>query len=227
MEDFYLQLNPMLIHFSDLAMTRNRVASSSSTALSLAPTAVHSHFRGSGGLARTPPPPPLTQATDHGRTPAESRILSNLWLMSAATFRRWGKLEQCLVAIEEAETLDPENNLVWVQLGLYHCALTPPAHEAALPAFTKAILLKPDHPPGIICLAKLYLATGSTDLAHSLLNQVTQDFGWDVPEAWYYLGKCCQVQGREERARECWTYALGLEESKPARRWSDSVDRWL
>ncbi|ORX34731.1 hypothetical protein BD324DRAFT_634724 [Kockovaella imperatae] len=210
-----------------LSLNRSRTASSSSAALSIAPTAVHSHFRQSAGNARLPPPPPIIQTPDHGRTPAESRILSNLWLMSAATFRRWGKLEQSLVSIEEAEVLDPENHLVWVQLGLYYCALPVPEHEAALPAFTKAILLKPDHPPGIVALAKLYLSTGSIDLAHGLLNQVTQDFGWDSADAWFYLGKCCEMQERHERAREFWTFALGLEETRPARRWSDSVDRWL
>nr|XP_018266799.1 uncharacterized protein I303_00777 [Kwoniella dejecticola CBS 10117]OBR88957.1 hypothetical protein I303_00777 [Kwoniella dejecticola CBS 10117] len=108
--------------------TPNRARSiSNSGAQSLAPTAIHSHFRNnqSSSTKRAPPaPPPLSQPhEEHGRTPAESRILSNLWLMSSATFRRWGKLDQCLVAIEEAEVLDPENSDVWIQLGLYHLAV--------------------------------------------------------------------------------------------------------
>ncbi len=211
---------------TDLTQYRTRTASASSTNLSIAPTVVHSHFHQSSG--RTPPPPPPSQATvDHGLTPAESHILSNLWLMSAATFRRWGKLEQCLVSIQEAETLDPENADVWVQLGLYHISNIPPSYDIALPAFTKSILLRPGHPSVVVSLAKLYLSTGQVELAHSLLNQLTQDIGWDVPEAWYYLGKVCEAQERNERARECWVYALGLEESRPARRWADAVDRWL
>lgn len=199
------------------SVQRNRAASASSAALSIAPTAVHSHFRGANP---TPPPPPPAQTrppSEH--TPAESRILSNLWLMSAATFRRWSKPEQSLVAIEEAEVLDPENPDVWVQLGLYYLGLTPPDHAAALPTFTKAILLRPDHPPSLVNLAKLYLQTGKVELAHSLLNQMTQDAGWDVPEAWFYLGKVCEIQGRVERSRECWRYALELEETRPVRRW--------
>src|SRR5690242_812310 len=87
---------------ADLELQRHRTASASTVALSLAPTAVHSHFRGSTP-ARPPPPPPAAALAEHGRTPTESRILSNLWLQSAATFRRCGKPEQCLVAIEEAE----------------------------------------------------------------------------------------------------------------------------
>jgi predicted Zn-dependent protease len=166
-------------------------------------------------------------AVDHGRTPAESRILSDLWLQSAATFRRWGKLDQCVVAIEEAEVLDPENAEVWIQLGLYHTSLSPPNHVAATPAFTKSILLRPDHPAGVVCLAKLYLETDQVELAHSFLNQVTQDGGWDVAEAWYYLAKVCERQGREERAGECLRFALGMEEGRPCRRWREGVDRWL
>ena len=208
------------------ALLRNPVASVSSTNLSIAPTAAYSHFQGRNSHATPPAPPPQT-SPDHGRTPAESRMLSNLWLMSAATFRRWGKLEQCLVSIEEAEVLDPENADVWVQLGLYHVARTPPSYESALPAFTKSLLLRPDHAPAVVSLAKLYLSTGQIELAHSLLNQLTQDAGWDVPEAWYHLGKVCEAQDRSERARECWIYALSLEESRPARRWSDALDRWL
>ncbi|WVQ80288.1 hypothetical protein IAT38_002393 [Cryptococcus sp. DSM 104549] len=284
--------------------SRNRTASTSTTALSLAPTA-HSHFRApnphsSHGHPRPPPPPPIQAggaAGDHGRTPAESRILSDLWLMSAATFRRWGKPEQGLVAIEEAEVLDPGNADVWVQLGMYEvmCAGTagsghgrgggvgrssgqPGVGEKvqggeddwkkAEAAFTKALLLKPDYPPAVIGLSKLYLSQStpqstttttttlpptpsnpnqstlhphahpnpthssflatsqSADLAEALLNQLTQQAGWDVPEAWYWLGKVAELQGREERARECWGYALGLEEGRAVRGWGE-VARWL
>lgn len=49
--------------------------------------------------------------------PQASRILSRLWLTSAATFRRWGKMDECLGAINEAEDVagdkDPE---VWLQV---------------------------------------------------------------------------------------------------------------
>jgi tetratricopeptide (TPR) repeat protein len=211
---------------ADLELQRHRTTSASTIALSLAPTVVHSHFRGSAP-ARPPPPPPAAALAEHGRTPTESRILSNLWLQSAATFRRWGKPEQCLVAIEEAEVLDPENSEVWVQLGLYHLGLSPPNYEAATPALVKSILLRPDHPAGIVSLAKLYLATDQVELAHNALNQVTQDSGWDVPEAWFYLAKVCERQGRDGRAGECLRYALGLEESRPARRWREGVERWL
>ncbi|WVR03497.1 hypothetical protein IAU60_000488 [Kwoniella sp. DSM 27419] len=228
---------------------RERVASG---AQSFAPTAIHSHFRNAPTRhATVPPPPPLQPTDDHGRTPAESRILSNLWLMSAATFRRWGKPEQSLVAIEEAEVLDPENADVWVQLGMYHAALAGAASgpgsnpisggvgvsdarssggldglDRAEASFVKSLLLRPDHPPAVVGLSKIYLENGQADLAESLLNQLTQEAGWDIAEAWFWLGKVAEAQDRRVRARECWTFALGLEEGRAVRSWHE-VGRWL
>lgn len=45
-------------------------------------------------------------------------MLSNLWTMSAASFRRIGKIDQAAAAIREAELLDEENEAVWVQVRL-------------------------------------------------------------------------------------------------------------
>lgn len=68
-----------------------------------------------------PPPPPLPSlqnAPANGRSARERRLLSDLWLTSAATFRRLGKIEQARGAIQEAEVLDEENEAVWVQVQL-------------------------------------------------------------------------------------------------------------
>lgn len=65
-----------------------------------------------------PPPPPNLQTTKwNNRTAREARLESDLWLMSAATFRRLGKIEQAKGAIQEAEVKDEGNALVWVQVG--------------------------------------------------------------------------------------------------------------
>jgi len=67
-----------------------------------------------------PPPtlPPVQQTTKwNSRTARENRLLSNLWSMSAATFRRLGKIEQAKGAIQEAEVRDEGNPAVWVQVG--------------------------------------------------------------------------------------------------------------
>ena len=48
----------------------------------------------------------------------KDRLLSDLWLMSAATFRRLGKIDQAKGAIQEAEVKDENNPAVWVQVRL-------------------------------------------------------------------------------------------------------------
>jgi hypothetical protein len=201
---------------------RSRAASaaSASGAPSIAGTAVHSHYAGAGG--RGPPPPPLKQVVRRG--PEEERLLSDLWLMSAASFRRAGKLEQSLVAVEEAETRDPENPAVWVQLGLWHRAAG--KVDDAQAAFTKSLLLRPDYPPGAVGVARLHVAAGAVDLAHSLLSQLVQDRGWDVPEAWFALARVCERQDRHARARECLLYALQLERTRTCRALPDALPRW-
>ncbi|KAK4688880.1 cargo-transport protein YPP1, partial [Tremellales sp. Uapishka_1] len=209
------------LKLEDNTAPRSRVASSA--AASIAPTANYSHYHSPSHSRALPLPPPAASA-ESNLTTSEARILSNLWLMSASTFRRWNKPQQSLVAIEEAEVLDPFNPDVWVQLGLYQSFLG--ERESALQAFTKSILLQPDYPVAVTCLAELYLQDGKVELAHGLLNQLTQDQGWDDSAAWYWLARTAKAQGRRERERECLGYALGLEETKGCRRWRE-VEGWL
>lgn len=72
-----------------------------------------------------PPPPPPTAPLiasrqdfklRNDRIAKENRLLSDLWLMSAATFRRLGKIEQAKGSIQEAEVKDQSNPNVWVQV---------------------------------------------------------------------------------------------------------------
>ena len=67
-----------------------------------------------------PPVPPISTSmqenTKKNRSARERRLLSDLWLTSAATFRRLEKLDQTRGAIQEAECLDEENEAVWVQV---------------------------------------------------------------------------------------------------------------
>lgn len=64
------------------------------------------------------PPPPATQSSMKwdSRVARERRLLSDLWSMSAATFRRLGKIDQARGAIQEAEVRDENNPAVWVQV---------------------------------------------------------------------------------------------------------------
>ena len=68
-----------------------------------------------------PPPAPLptpqTPSKWDNRAAKDRRLMSDLWCMSAATFRRFGKIEQTRGAIQEAEVRDGNNPVVWVQVG--------------------------------------------------------------------------------------------------------------
>ena len=84
----------------------------------------------------SPPPPPSTTTQQPSSSPIpisvlghhqqdfkneqsmKDRLLSDLWLMSAATFRRLGKIDQAKGAIQEAEVKDENNPAVWVQVWL-------------------------------------------------------------------------------------------------------------
>jgi hypothetical protein len=104
--------------FPDRSVQRTRTISDGSSLFSRNPTPAHSHYHGARSPPAAPPPVALTGPgrAPTGRTREETRVLSNLWLSSAATFRRSGRAAQALVAIQEAEVLDPENEDVWVQV---------------------------------------------------------------------------------------------------------------
>ncbi|KAI0065171.1 hypothetical protein BV25DRAFT_1798883 [Artomyces pyxidatus] len=194
----------------------------------------HSPYTSSHDLPRdespAPLPPPSVPPRERGaRSKRERRLLSELWLMSAATFRRSGKIEQARGAIQEAEVRDEENPGVWVQLGLYYTAL---GHShRAVQAFNKALFISPDNVAASIHLCQVYLSlTGphtpyetpetepdNVDLAAGMLSDLTKGVGWDVAEAWYFLGKANGMRGMRDRERECLNFALGLAEGRPLR----------
>ncbi|KAI0694071.1 hypothetical protein BC835DRAFT_1487974 [Cytidiella melzeri] len=187
------------------------------------------------GLLEVPPPPrtsspdPATKHQSNARTSRDSRLLSDLWLMSAAIFRRQGKIEQVRGAIQEAEVRDEDNPNVWVQLGLYHSAMSD--NYRAAEAFRKALFIRPNHVFATVYLCQIYLTPETSsavqkkermdernvDIAAGLLADLTRGGGWDVPEAWYYLAKAYKLQGRRDRERECLNFALTLSETRGVR----------
>ncbi|KAI9457599.1 hypothetical protein BJY52DRAFT_1204514 [Lactarius psammicola] len=193
----------------------------------------HSPYASTNELVRPEspplPPPSVTPRERRERSRKERRLLSELWLMSAATFRRSGKLEQARAAIQEAEVRDEENPNVWVQLGLYHTALG--NKDRAVQAFNKALFIFPDSIPATVHLSHSYLTLAkegtsdvdNIDLVAGMLSDLTQGPGWDVPEAWYFLGKAHGMRGMHDRERECLGFALNLADGRPLREFGEAV----
>jgi tetratricopeptide (TPR) repeat protein len=184
-----------------------------------------------------PPLEPSSGPAAAGSDPRLTKLLVDLWLMSAASFRRWGKLEDALDAIREAEALDPTDADVWVQvspfsglatcsrslyapselqLALYHVAHSdrPLAFTCLQKAttFTKSL----SHVGAQVHLARLLIFDGSADIAEAVLRHVTETQGWNVAEAWYLLGRCYEA-AQPTKAKECLEWALKLEQTKPLR----------
>lgn len=133
-----------------------------------------------------PPPPPAQQQPSSSSTSTtlvghhdiknerlmkNDRLLSDLWLMSAATFRRLGKIDQAKGAIQEAEVKDENNPAVWVQFGLYYIAIG--LYQHAVDTFQKALFICPDDVAATVHLSRLYLDPDLNARLHSAANQST------------------------------------------------------
>ncbi|OAX33790.1 hypothetical protein K503DRAFT_725395 [Rhizopogon vinicolor AM-OR11-026] len=174
--------------------------------------------------APPPPLPPLPEERLRLHATKDDKLLSDLWAMSSATFRRLGKIEHAKGAIQEAEVKDSENPAVWVQLGLYYMALC--RNREALEAFQKALFISPEDVDASVHLCRIHLSTKSSaetmdsdkaDLVAGVLGHVTRGPGWDVPEAWYYLAKAYGLQGRKDKERESLVTALALSDRRSIR----------
>ncbi|KAF6752725.1 hypothetical protein DFP72DRAFT_1133180 [Ephemerocybe angulata] len=133
----------------------------------------------------TPPPAPspVPQSANsvtiaNSRFVRENRLISDLWLMSAATFRRLSKIDQAKGAIQEGEARDEGNPNVWVQLALYYSTLG--HHQHAISTLQKALFIDPDNVPATVHLARLYLtprldSTSSVGYTTSSSSATTED----------------------------------------------------
>ena len=162
-----------------------------------------------------------------------TKLLVDLWLMSAASYRRAGKLDDAKGAIAEAEQLDPDDADVWAQ---FAALSLPSSIDTARTALVKALAFAPDHAPATVLLARVYLGLAAQDptraaFAEGLLDGLTRRKGWDCAEAWFELSRCFKGlpgggRARPERERECLKWALELDTSRSVRGWA-SVPRWL
>ncbi|KAI9278254.1 hypothetical protein BDA99DRAFT_531025 [Phascolomyces articulosus] len=154
-------------------------------------------------------------------------LLVKLWLMSTTTFIRAGRLEEATKAIVEAEQqlLAGQMNdaSVWYQLGMVCIQKakksSPPdrttLHETGLDAFKKALAIDPDHIDALVAMARCFMDLEEWELAEGLLDRATRGYGWDHAEAWYCLGVCYRHDHNLEQAKNCFQYAVELNETTP------------
>ncbi|KAI9492654.1 hypothetical protein BDB00DRAFT_873233 [Zychaea mexicana] len=143
-----------------------------------------------------------------------ARILSDLWLLSASSFLKLGKMEEALKAIEEAENADwTSNPRVWCMYGQY--MLANGDMEQAIDAFEKSIVTDGNDVDSHVWTARVHIESGDLDVAEGILDSVTKGSGWDCAEAWFYLGRIYQRTSRADRGKECMMYALELESTRP------------
>ncbi|KAI1311552.1 hypothetical protein EDD11_003434 [Mortierella claussenii] len=159
------------------------------------------------------------------RTARANQVLAALWLMSASAFRRLDRMEEALKAIEEAERVDASNPDVWYQLGLLYSAQGD--KETASVSYSKVLALEPYHSKCLTRVGRSYLEAGSIEMAESMLETTTKSQGWSFAEAWFYLGKVFEASNRLTRAKECFWYALDLEQSRPIRGFTEALPRYL
>ncbi|CAH7668536.1 expressed protein, partial [Phakopsora pachyrhizi] len=144
----------------------------------------------------------------------ERRLLQDLWLMSSSTFRRWGKLEECRGAIQEAERLDQGYSNVWVQFGLYLESLD--LVRLSIESLMKSIAIE-DNLIGMIQLAREEVEKREVELVESLIDFVVETKGWDLVEGWYLRSEIFKLSNRLELGLKSLLYSLELEESKTIR----------
>ncbi|KAI7906808.1 uncharacterized protein BX663DRAFT_548947 [Cokeromyces recurvatus] len=163
----------------------------------------------------------LTRPTLHARLQHQRscKMLCDLWLLSAETYLRLGKLDEALKAVTEAENIDwTTHSGVWCLLGRIYLAKN--MSDKAIKAFQKGLVTKPNDIDCRIWLAKTYIEMGHLEVAESLLQAVTQGNGWDCPTAWFYLSEIYKQTDRLSKTKDCLFYALELENTSPIRPFS-------
>ncbi|GJJ76796.1 cargo-transport protein YPP1 [Entomortierella parvispora] len=207
-------------------------------------SSIASSIGSTGSKNRRGAPQPMTPATPLGRsllslpptvrrptgqsvmrTARANKVLVTLWLMSASAFRRLGRMDDAMKAIEEAERVDASNPDVWYQLGSLHAAQGD--QETASIAFSKALALAPYHAACLARVGRSYLEAGSLEMAEGALDTTTRSMGWDCAEAWFYLGKVFEASNQLSKSKECLWYALDLESTRPVRPFTEALPRFL
>lgn len=112
-----------------------------------------------------------------------SRILCQLWLLSAAYFLQLGRLDEAQKAIEEAESINWTSHAgVWCMLG--RLRLAEGNKEGAIASFQKGFACDQNDNDCKLWLAKTFMELDDLEVAEGLLDRITKETGWDNPDAW-------------------------------------------
>ncbi|KAI8147905.1 hypothetical protein BJV82DRAFT_311037 [Fennellomyces sp. T-0311] len=153
------------------------------------------------------------------RQKRSTRILCNLWLLSASYFLNMGRIDEAVKAVEEAENVDwTANARLWCTLGRVRLAQN--MIDWAITAFQKGLVCESNDVECRVWLAKAYQEQGNLEIAEGILELVTRGNGWNCAEAWFYLGEVYRKTERIERAKDCLLYALELEKTQPIQSFS-------
>jgi tetratricopeptide (TPR) repeat protein len=164
-------------------------------------------------------------------------LLVTLWLMSAQTFLRAGRLDEVNKAIGEAEQLGLGDPGVWHQLGQLSLkvqefikqkkTITPSdlkvikeMSHVSIDAFEKALTLDPEHIPSQVAKATRLIELDEWELAEGLLEEITLGLGWDSAQAWYQQAQVMQHYQDLEQTKACLLYSLELFDTEPIRSFS-------
>ncbi|CEQ42169.1 SPOSA6832_03951, partial [Sporobolomyces salmonicolor] len=200
---------------------RRRSLRAPSTRNSTASTLQFSATQSPASTLRAPslPPPPglapsnlsLAESAARSRPSVETnrratKLLVDIWLTSAASFRRAGKLDEAQGAVFEAEQLDAEDPDVWSQASLFsllrrsgpllthplRCSQLAQLHIArgetarARVVLQKAFSFDVDHLPSLILFSRLYLTPPSPSPPSPSPVDSTQSSSPADPSSWVH-----------------------------------------
>ncbi|WBW74131.1 phosphatidylinositol-4 kinase plasma membrane scaffold Erf3 partner Ypp1 [Schizosaccharomyces osmophilus] len=167
----------------------------------------------------------------HGRrSNTISAFNQKLWLTAANLFVKSKQYDQARGALLEAKKLNADSPGLHLVYG--YSLLAQNREKEAVEQIELALYLDPHDPIIATTLAKVLLTSkddtrNSRDRADSLLSETTLQYGWDLPEAWFYCAELYQHLGDEKQAAFCYDYCIQLSDTNPIRRWNNVQPRFM
>lgn len=160
-----------------------------------------------------------------------SYLNQKLWLTAASLFLKSGNDDQARSALLEAKKIDHECAWVYYLNGL--SLLQQGKEVEGYEQLDVAHYLDPEDPLISTALAKCLLQGGYGPMhsrrnrADAILSSCTLQYGWDLPEAWYYTAEIFRQLGDLKQAAFSYDYCIQLADTNPVRRWSNLQPRFM